>query len=119
MENTPKQILVIEDDKNIILGYQGLLKKFPFEFIVATTLEEAERLYPIREWDVIVVDGCLGGDDFNTGPLVKEIRASGYTGHMIAASGNPDLRRFLVEAGCSMDVEKRFVPANILNLLQK
>ena len=118
MENN-KHILLIEDDGNIILGYQGLLRKFPFEFIVATTLEEAEKLHSIRKWDVIVVGGCLGGDDFNTESLVKEIRANGYTGHMIAASGNPDLRRLLVEAGCSMEAEKRFVPANILKLLEK
>ena len=112
-----KHVLVIEDDTEIIVRWQSSLRRLPIRLTPAVNLDEANRLFPIKTWDVIVVDGCLGGDDFNTEELVRTIREQGYTGPMIAASKNSELRKFLVCAGCDEESEKEFVPANIARLL--
>jgi len=112
-----KHILIIEDSVDVVLGWREALRRFPFNFIVAENLEKAEVLFPVRNWDVIVVDGCLGGDDFNTEALVHTIREQGYTGPMIAASKSPDIRRLLIRAGCDEESPKEFIPTHILDVL--
>lgn len=115
---TNKHVLVIEDEAIIILDWQNSLKRLPIQLTPAVSLEEAERLFPIKEnWDAIVVDGCLGGDNFNTEALVRAIRERGYTGPMIAASKSPDIRKLLISAGCDEESPKEFVPAHIVKVL--
>jgi len=70
-----------------------------------------------KEFDIIAIDACLTGDEVDTIDLIKYIRSS-YTGPMIAISSMDNYNKILVDAGCNHQMEKKYAPAYIANLLK-
>src|SRR5213075_2951108 len=96
-----KVIFVVEDDRSLQKAWQNWWAAFDYniEVVSAYTLEEAESLW--REGgkkDIVIMDGCLDGNNYNTSYLIREIRQT-FTGPMIAASASPELRKLMMQAG--------------------
>jgi CheY-like chemotaxis protein len=111
-----KKILIVEDSQLLQMVWK---KTFAgkLEVICAFSVSEAEEKFTIHS-DIIaiVMDGCVPGTEFNTGPLVIKFRAK-FTGPIIAVSSFPHLRQELVSAGCSHQCDKMFLPQKLREVL--
>ncbi len=111
-------VLLIEDDLGQLREWVESLDGFEINIETATSISQAETEFPKKKWALVVVDGCIGGDDFNSPPLISKMRET-YSGPMIATSKSSDLCEAMVNAGCDYRVEKKcFVPANIVHILK-
>jgi len=116
-----KNILLIEDDVECLKDWEirltRFLNKFNLNIVCTTSVGQAKLVFPTEKWDAIVFDGCIGGNDFNSPDLIREMRKTA-TCPMIAASSNPDLIPHMREAGCDYEVEKKvFVPQRVARIL--
>jgi len=114
-----KKILVVEDDI-------GMQKSFGFAFddevdiIFATSTTTArEALSQNPDICLIGMDGVLDDTDFPdfSSELVREIRAKGFKGPMIAISGADEAQEKLVEAGCDCCCRKPEFPKKASEIL--
>ncbi len=114
-----RNVLLVDDDTVILGRWRESLIDLGYRVVTATTIEEARRVFPDLEWDAIAVDGCIGGDEFNCVPLIREFKEKCKPSCVIvAASNNRDLLAYMRDAGCTDVAEgKRFVPAVIYSHL--
>lgn len=93
-------VLVIEDDQD----WQELFPEFLSRHgtvLVATTLSEGQALFDsTSDICLIVMDGCVEGRKYDTGPLIRHIRSAGYTGPIIGATGSTELTPEMTRDGC-------------------
>lgn len=116
------RILIIED---VELWQEKYRKKLPatVEIVRATTMREAKVEMAImatggNPFDAIVVDGYLDGEQTDTRRLVELLRASGFSGPLIAASGSSEFNEVLMKAGCTHNaVNKAAVAHTLLRIL--
>lgn len=103
--NERKKILVVEDDsslQNII--YRGL-RSYPVVVLQAHSEEEAKKLFAENDdIDLILLDGCLSGDDPSALYLIPEFQKRPEV-ILVAMSSNPSLRQMMLERGCHHEVE--------------
>jgi DNA-binding response OmpR family regulator len=98
-------ILLLEDDLVVRQLSKSLLKKRNVSCHEAATIVEGERILKEFSIDIIVVDGELKDTTFEeTCRFVREIRANGFNGLMIAASSSADMREILIENGCNYNI---------------
>lgn len=99
------KVLIVEDDKKLQRLFCIWLEDY-FEVLSAFTIQEAEELVT-KHPDIaaVAMDGCVPGDELNTAPLTKKIRA-GFSGPIIAISSVADYRLRLITAGCDYWCEK-------------
>ncbi|MFA6338715.1 MAG: hypothetical protein WCW87_01485 [Candidatus Paceibacterota bacterium] len=100
-----KKVLVVEDQKwfhdALHHWFDGDLK-----IVSALSIKEAEKQFASNpDIDVILMDGCVPGNEFNTRALVLKFRET-FNGPMIAISSIEEYQDLLVEAGCSHKSEK-------------
>jgi len=108
-----KKVLLIEDDVSIIDFYQAFLRtKGGFQVIIATTLEEAEKLFFANKesLDFVVTAACLRSGLPNTTSLLKETIRPNFEGKIIAVSGDPAYRQDLLKSGADYEMDKNEVP---------
>lgn len=115
--NRRKKILVVEDDP----GLQGLiyrgLKSYEVEVLQAHNSLEAEKLFAEHEdIDLVLLDGCLDGDNPDGAGLVHEFKVREAL-PILAMSSSRDLRHLMVEQGCTGEVEKIFAARTAARLL--
>jgi CheY-like chemotaxis protein len=121
MATESKKVLLIEDDLRHINDWEEELKDDGYDVTYVESIPAARTLLEQDgRWDAIVFDGCIGGDDFNSPPLIKAFRAKMGEGcRMIAASSNPDLSKLMMDAGCThMVMKKNHVPGMVHSLLR-
>ena len=115
---TAPKVLIVEDNEGWWKLWGHALHPRVRGF-VAESLEKAETMLPhLSDFALIVVDACVPGDDPNSMPLVRRIRAEGYRGPIIASSSVEKFRKLLLDAGCSHEVPKEEVPRLVVELLQ-
>jgi len=109
------RVLIIEDSAAWQLRYRTDLPS-TVEIVEARKFEVANTIIDqliagTTTFDAIVFDGCLYGNDFDTPPLIKKVKAFGFAGPMIAGSSNPRLNIMLMAVGCTHDagVKERVV----------
>lgn len=113
-----KTIIIIDDDEEIQAKWGSFFKKKDVDVLSATDLEEAEKLFVDHKYaatDMILVDGCLPGDDFNTEELAIKIRAVSQ-GIMIATASLEEYRDKLILVGCDYKSDKLFFKSLIKDL---
>lgn len=113
-----KKILFVDDDRSIQEDIADLLPADKVEVLSAFTIAEAEKLFAEND-DIalIVLDGCVDGDKFDTLPLLQKMRET-FTGPILAASNAPPLNDLLMEGGCSDFADgKSKVPSKIIEIL--
>lgn len=116
MEGTMKKVLVVEDDKR----WSGIIRRGLGDKVLvaqAFTTKEAEDAFEqIPDFDVILMDACVPGDDPNTMWLVEKMRET-FKGPIIAISSVPEYRQELIKAGADHEAEKTEVAAKVLELV--
>lgn len=112
-----QKILIVDDNEEMQRALKRSLAN-DYVLLQSLTIEEARRLYQENaDIALIVMDGCVPGDEINTLPLVREFRQN-FSGPIIANSGNPDYQQQLLAAGCShLPENKMFVIKLIKKLL--
>lgn len=117
----PKTVLLIEDNVEQLERWTSEIQDDGYEVICADSIEKALEVFPQMQWDAVVVDGCIGGDDFNSPPLIREIKTKVKEGcPIIAATKNPDLATLMLEAGCTHAARKKdHVPGFVHSILRR
>ncbi len=112
------KVLIVEDDAGVRLRYREACPAGT-EVLEADNLDMAIKLFLEHEatTDVIIVDGCVPGDEINTLPFIRSARRRGYGGTMIAASSSSLYREQMVAAGCDGQSDKRSLPTLLPALL--
>lgn len=105
-----KKILVVEDVNSWQVFYREALGNCGLDVFVTGKSKEAVHMVRNLDIAVIVMDGILGWDenlpDGTTENLVREIRAWGFTGWILAASSSRTINKVLLQAGCDESAEK-------------
>ncbi len=107
-EKTMAKILMVEDDLSIARSFaRNCEAEFgnKVELLHVSKLRDAEDVFRKRkdELAAILMDGCVEtrGDHADTLPLLREIKASGFAGPVIANSLAESNRRLMLEAGAT------------------
>ena len=116
-----KKVLLIDDEENRRKQWEEELRGDGYEVTCAQSIEEATRVFPAHQWDAVVVDGCIGGNDFNSPPLIRMIKANVKGGcPIIAATRNPDLANEMIQAGCTHAIRtKDAAPGFVHSILRR
>ncbi len=109
---TKQAILVVDDNPDFQTGIRAELEILApnLEYLDARGVRAAREVFLARRDHItlIVMDGNLPDGTFEeTLKLVRDIRASGFKGIMLAASGNYRHQEMLLKAGCD---EKAVMP---------
>ena len=112
-----KTLLHVEDEPSIQSGFAFLCKDLEIQVLMAMSLKEAlEHLANIDyKIDAIIWDGKLP-DGFSP-ETIRQVRASGYVGPMAANSGDNNLLKEQMKAGCTVKSGKHMSPLDILRAL--
>ena len=96
-----------------------LLKDFKISTVSAITLEELYAKFDefFEYIDVIILDGCIPGNDLNTVEFIAHARERGFGGFIIAASSLPAYRTQMLVAGCDYESEKEDAPKKAWELV--
>lgn len=113
------KVLIVEDDEQ----WQGIwtrhLQREGAEVLVASSLEEGERLFKANpDLTLVIMDGCVPGERSNSMPLVQKMRQT-FRGPIVAGSGNPDVCKILMDVGCSHWALKHGVSALVSKILKE
>ena len=121
--SNPKRVLLVEDHAaearvltRLVRSYGGVI-----EIVWASSSDVAVNVYRELKGSLwaIVFDGYLettSRDD--TLPIIALVKSDGFSGHMIAYSGNPDMMKRMVRAGCTERCPKDEVINVLLELLR-
>lgn len=115
MNGKPK-VLIVEDGKRHQQEYTKALKD-KVELLQAFDLEDGERTFRENpDISLVVMDACIASDEPDSMMLLKKIRET-FAGPIIAASADPNFRKFLVKEGCSHQAPKAQVPSLVCMIL--
>ena len=116
-----KYILLVEDEVSFLLFWKKELEGYGYEIEYAERIETTLEVFPTKQWDAIVVDGCIGGDYFNSPPLIRKFKTeSKPTCAIVAASRSEELSELMMEAGCTHSVSrKNHVPGLVHSILSQ
>ena len=102
-----KVILHVEDDPSITEIVKTVLEKyFDVKVLSAKSIEEGWKIYQ-RNFlviNAIILDGNL--PDGTSDKLAENIRSFGFVGNMMANSGDDEMNKKMVCAGCNMSAKK-------------
>lgn len=109
------KILIVDDQEIVIHRCKEALPEF--EFQAAFTWSTGWKHYSENPnlFDAILLDGNLETGKYGH-TLAQAIRAYGYTGPLIAISGNEDMQKRLMDAGCDHQAKKAQVPSCLRKL---
>ncbi len=111
-----KKVLIVDDEKNIAISIQFLMRREGFEVLVAHDGEEGLEKIRTERPDLVLLDWNLPG---RGGPAALEgLRAARHGLAVIALSGRPEARRAALAAGADAFVSKGDPPERLLATLQ-
>jgi len=120
----PKHVLLIEDKPEQLKRwaeefdclYEGL-----YSVVCANSEEQAMEVFPQQQWDAVVIDGCLDGDNFDSPPLIRWLKERVKPGvPLIAASSNEELMGLMKDEGCTHSAfKKSHAPGIVHSILRR
>lgn len=83
-----QKILLVDDNKDLLMIIQIILKGQGYETFLATSIEEAERKIKIHQPRLLLLDVCIGDEDGRA--FCKELKQNRDTTniHVILMSGD-------------------------------
>ena len=111
-----KVLFLIEDGPDIITLWRRHVQRFPdqIRLVTASTFAEVDTVLETETFfDLVVMDGMIGGKQGDTVPLVQKIREV-FKGPMVAASSDPKSVTELMEAGCDLGAKSKVMAINIV-----
>jgi len=115
------RILVVEDTSELVSVWKRQIasKKFEARIVWAASVQRAEEEFTQNpDFDAIIMDCCVPGNQPTTLNLTKMIRQRGFTNPIIAKSSHPDYCNMLLEAGASHVAVNGNVVLALLNALE-
>lgn len=113
MSEVPAHLLIVDDDERIRDLLQKFLKRNGFLVSGARDADHARRLLAGLEFDLIILDVMMPGDDGVT--LTRELRESISTPiFLLTAKGETENRIVGLEAGADDYLAKPFEPKELL-----
>lgn len=118
MSNEQK-ILLLDDNKDLLLVVQIILKGQGYQTIVASSTEEAKRKISIHKPSVVLMDVCLGEEDGCH--FCNELKHQDDTHNIrvIMMSGYDNLCDLVLDAGADDFIQKPFMYDDLLNHVEK
>lgn len=115
MEEKPKRILIVEDDRDYSNVISGVLREQGYSVQQAFTLDFAEELLVEKdlEYDIILWDRHL--PDGTSMELIRRVKQARPNIPMIAMSADANGRKQQLEAGCTHEIP----PSQVINLAHK
>lgn len=119
MTATSLKVLIVDDEAEWRDRWTRRLEREGAEVLKASSLEEGERLFEANpDLVLVIMDACVPGlYPPNSMWLVKKMYQT-FKGPIIAASGHPDFRKMLVDAGASHEASKNEVLVLISKILK-
>lgn len=112
-----KKVLIVEKDEGVRGYYSNCLRRMDVELVTATSVTEGlDKFHGNSPFDLVVIGGCVPGDDMNTLHLVKEIKKT-FRGVLMASSPVDEFRKQMMWAGCHVECIGYFVPSRIISIL--
>jgi two-component system, NtrC family, nitrogen regulation response regulator NtrX len=105
--DTPRYVLVVEDDDGICEVISAVLADAGYESACAQSTEQALRLVEERRPGLILLDLSVVGSDLDA-LLAAYRRAPGQAAPIVVMSGHPRIRDLAAEIGADAIVEKPF-----------
>jgi len=113
MSEVPAHLMIVDDDERIRSLLKQFLSRHGFLVSAARDADHARRLLSMLEFDLIVLDVMMPGDDGVT--LTRELRESLSTPIMLlTAKGETEDRIKGLEAGADDYLAKPFEPKELL-----
>lgn len=100
------RVLVIEDNQRYSNAIVELFLDLGASGVsTALTISGAELIlfHENQVFDIIVVDACVPGDDYNTAHIIKRLRAEESNAILVAASSLKEYRQAQLRDGCHID----------------
>jgi DNA-binding response OmpR family regulator len=118
-KNTGGRILIIDDDPDIRMMVQNLLRKQGYEVETASRMEEAFEQIASFAPSLILLDVLLSGNDGRN--ICREIKANGQTSHIpvIMVSAHPSAAEKIQEYGADDFLGKPFNSDVLLQKVQR
>lgn len=117
-EAVPTRVLLVEDDPSLIRLAQLYLKQLRAAVDVATNGQEALQMAPSKTYDVVLMDMEMPVlDGFE---CVRQLRAGGYSGTIVAATGltRPADKERCLTVGCDKYMPKPYTRDHLAELLK-
>jgi len=119
MTATSPKVLIVDDEEEWRDRWTRRLLREGAEVLKASSLEEGWRLFEANPDIVLVImDVCVPGLHRPNSMWLVEKMQQTFKGPIIAASGRPDFRKTLMDAGCSHEASKNEVSALISQILK-
>ena len=117
MNDVQAHLMIVDDDERIRSLLKQFLSRNAFLVSAARDADHARRLLSMLEFDLIVLDVMMPGDDGVT--LTRELRETLTTPIMLlTAKGETDDRIAGLEAGADDYLAKPFDPAELLDTVK-
>lgn len=118
-EQTPKRILVVDDEINVCKSIRRALVCDEYEIDMATSGEEALRKEAEKPYDVILIDLMMPG--LSGMDLLRALKNQRSGAQIIMMTGYPSTKTSLhsMELGAFDYLPKPFIPSEIRNVVVK
>lgn len=118
-EQTPKRILVVDDEINVCKSIRRALVCDEYDIDMATSGEEALRKEAEKPYDVILVDLMMPG--LSGMDLLRALKNQRAGAQIIMMTGYPSTKTSLhsMELGAFDYLPKPFIPSEIRNVVVK
>lgn len=119
MTTTSPKVLIVDDEEEWRERWTRRLTREGAEVLKASSLAEGEELFEANpDITLVIMDACVPGlCQPNSMPLVEKIRQT-FKGPIVAASGRPDFRKLLMDAGANREASKNEVSALVSQILK-
>ncbi|MDO8589727.1 MAG: response regulator [bacterium] len=116
--SSPK-VLIVEDEEEWQRIWTRHLKREGAEVIVASSVEDGERLFEANaDLTLVIIDGSVGGEKLNSASLIQKMRQT-FPGPIVAASGSSIFRKQMMKIGCSHEAEKHMISMLVSKILKE
>ncbi|HMH22478.1 MAG TPA: response regulator [Puia sp.] len=113
-----KKILVVDDDKDLLVNMKAFLKRQGYEVAVTTSCEEGLQILNSFKPDLIYMDIDVGKEDGRE--MCRKIKSQAEYKHIpvILISANHDALQLYKDYGANAFLEKPFQLSSFLSTLQ-
>src|SRR6186713_2137611 len=112
-----KKIMVVDDDKDLLVAMKGFLKKGGYDVSVTTSCQEGLDILASFKPDLIFLDINVGSDDGRE--MCKKIKSMAEHRHIpvILMSANDEALKTYKEYGADWFMRKPLQPPHLFNFI--
>lgn len=113
------KILIIDDEKNVRISLNNLLKDYNYQIFLTEKLIEAERILFTEKIDLIILDIVLNKEDGLNWLKKMYDRKKYYPTVIISGNANLEMIKKAKEVGAQGILEKPFSSEKVLRIVKE